>query len=150
MPLPIKLRGDFFDCCHCCCRRSLGCSFRCKGRMPASGFFECFPRCPGFHSPLILMPLTWRNRLRLLTGEHPSPLYITALQTLQRVVLKARDRDGSCSTCVTYISVAHTKHRIATAPFKRAVRRTDASCVSFEDVGARAVLRQAAPPSSHV
>jgi hypothetical protein len=63
-------------------------------RESASDFFECFPRCPGFHSPLILTPLTWRNRLRLLMGEHPSPLYITALQTLQRVVLKARDRDG--------------------------------------------------------
>ena len=56
----------------------------------------------------------------------------------------------SCTTCVTYISAAHIKHRIATAPFQRGMRRTHPSCVSFEDVQARVAPRQAAPPLSHV
>ena len=56
----------------------------------------------------------------------------------------------SCTTCVTYISAAHIKHRIATAPFQRGMRRTHPSCVSFEDVQASVASRQAAPPLSHV
>src|SRR6516165_297822 len=56
----------------------------------------------------------------------------------------------SCTTCVTYISAAHTKHRIATAPFQWGVRRTDASCVSFDEVRVRVASKQAAPPLSHV
>jgi hypothetical protein len=56
----------------------------------------------------------------------------------------------ACTTCVTYISAAHIKHRIATAPFQRGIRRTHPSCTSFEDVQARVASRQAAPPLSHV
>jgi hypothetical protein len=52
----------------------------------------------------------------------------------------------SCTTCVTYISAAHIKHRIATAPFQRSMRRTHPSCASFEDVQAKVASRQAAPP----
>src|SRR5215510_3918174 len=57
---------------------------------------------------------------------------------------------SSCTTCVTYISAAHIKHRIATAPFQRGMRRTHPSCISFEDVLARTASRQAAPLLSHV
>ena len=63
--------------------------------MPASDSFERFHWCPRLDNALGLTPLAWRNRLRLLTGEHQSALYITALQTLQRVVLEARDRHGA-------------------------------------------------------
>src|SRR5215813_5259005 len=56
----------------------------------------------------------------------------------------------SCTTCVTYISAAHTKHRIATAPFQWGVRRTDASCGLFDEVRVRVASKQAAPPLSHV
>src|SRR5262245_53855204 len=57
---------------------------------------------------------------------------------------------SSCTTCVTYISAAHTKHRIATAPFQWGVRRTDASCGLFDEVRVRVASKQAAPPLSHV
>jgi hypothetical protein len=60
------------------------------------------------------------------------------------------DMVPSCTTCVTYISAAHIKHRIATAPLQRGMRRTHPWCASFEDVQARVASRQAAPPSSHV
>jgi len=57
---------------------------------------------------------------------------------------------SSCTTCVTYISAPHIKHRIATAPFQRGMCRTHPSCISFEDVLARVASRQADPPLSHV
>jgi hypothetical protein len=47
-------------------------------------------------------------------------------------------------------ATAHSKHRIATAPFQRGVHRTGPSCVSFEETQARTALRQAALPSFHV
>src|SRR5262249_29595154 len=94
VPFSIKLRGDFFDSCDCRCRCSLRYSLRCKGRMPASGSFERFHWCPRLHNALDLTPVAWRNGLRLLTGEYRSALYVTTLQTLQRVVLETGDRHG--------------------------------------------------------
>src|SRR5262249_27039915 len=92
---PSKLRGYFFDPCDRCCRCSVGCSLRRKGCVSPSHPFERFHRCSRFHNALLLEPEAWRNGLRLLTGEHQAALYVTALQTLRRMVLEAGDRHGA-------------------------------------------------------
>src|SRR5262245_33484651 len=56
--------------------------------------FERFHRGPRFDNALLLTPVAWRNGLGLLTGEHQSALYVTALQTFQGMVLEAGDRHG--------------------------------------------------------
>jgi hypothetical protein len=94
IPLPSKPRGYFFDPCDRCCRCSVGCSPGRKGCVSPSHPFERFHRCPRFDNALLVTPVAWRNGLRLLTGEHQSALYVTALQTLQGVVLEAGDRHG--------------------------------------------------------
>jgi hypothetical protein len=86
IPLPRKLLCCFFDPCDYCCRRSVGR----KDRVSPADPFKCFHRGPRFRNT----PGPWRHRLRLLTGEYQSALYVTALQTLQRVVLEAGDRHG--------------------------------------------------------
>src|SRR5215510_13205304 len=73
---------------------SVGSSLGRKDCVSPSDPFERFHRCPRFHNALLLTPVAWRNGLRLLTGEHQSALYVTALQTLQGVVLEAGDRHG--------------------------------------------------------
>jgi hypothetical protein len=95
IPLLGKLLGYFLDPCDRCCRCSVGCSLGCKRCISPSDPFERFHRCPRFHDALLLTPKARRNGLRLLTGEHQSALYVTALQTLQRVVLEAGDRHGA-------------------------------------------------------
>src|SRR6516162_11646829 len=75
-------------------RSSVGCSLGRKGCVSPSHPFERFHRCPWFDNALLLTPVAWRNGLGLLTGEHQSALYVTALQTFQGVVLEAGDRHG--------------------------------------------------------
>jgi hypothetical protein len=94
IPLPSKLRGYFFDPYARCGRCSVGCSLGRKGCVSPSHPFERFHRCPRFDNALLLTPVAWRNGLGLLTGEHQSALYVTALQTFQGVVLEAGDRHG--------------------------------------------------------
>jgi hypothetical protein len=94
IPLPSKLRGYFFYPCDSCCRCSVGCSSGRKGCVSPSDPFERFHRCPRFDNALLPTPKAWQNGLRLLTCERQSALYVTALQTLQRVVLEAGDRHG--------------------------------------------------------
>ena len=68
----------------------------CVVPIPGALRLRTFKRgCPRFHDALLLTPKARRNGLRLLTGEHQSALYVTALQTLQRVVLEAGDRHGA-------------------------------------------------------
>src|SRR5262249_13001658 len=106
-----------------------------------------------------VLGFTMRSFLRLRLGE--MSCVFSRVNTSRRSmsphskhssVWCSKPRTGmapSCTTCVTYISAAHIKHRIAIAPFQRGVRRTHPSCVSFEDQ-ARVASRQAAPPLSHV
>src|SRR5215469_12669780 len=102
-----------------------------------------------------VLGLTMRSFLRLRLGE--MSCVFSRVNTSRRSmsphskhssVWCSKPRTGmapSCTTCVTYISAAHIKHRIAIAPFQRGVRRTHPSCVSFENQ-ARVASRQAAPP----
>jgi hypothetical protein len=70
----------------------IGCSTGRSAGFGPRGINECLVWCLRFHNALELAPVAWQNGLRLLTGEHQSVLYSTALH---RVVFEAEGRHGA-------------------------------------------------------